>query len=83
MRKRNVRMVFALVLLLCVGSPAWALIAGFNADIHMDIDGVIANDFHIEGRIKSGLSGGGWSVGSIGASSEALKFRSSLKAVLI
>ena len=27
----------------------------------IDIPRVVANDFHIEGRIKSGLSGGNWS----------------------
>jgi hypothetical protein len=38
-------------------------VAGFNQDIHMDMDipGVVANDFHIEGRLKSGVAGGGWS----------------------
>ncbi len=61
MSKRNVQVLFALVLLVCAGSPAWAIIAGFNADIHMDLEGVEANDFHIEGRIKSGPWMDGWS----------------------
>ena len=41
-------------------SPAEAIIAGSNWDIHMDIPGVVANDYHIEGVIKSGLPGAGW-----------------------
>ena len=61
MRQMSLQLLLALILLLCIGSPAFALIAGFNADIHMDIDGVIADDFHIEGRIKSGPWMGGWS----------------------
>ncbi|MBN1125211.1 MAG: hypothetical protein JXA82_09390 [Sedimentisphaerales bacterium] len=40
-----------------VCSPAWALIAGFNVDVHMDIPPEVidlpANDFHIEGRVES------------------------------
>ena len=43
------------------------IIAGINIDIHQDIDDptVSVNDFHIEGRIESGVplsaGGGGWS----------------------
>ncbi|MHC4603590.1 MAG: hypothetical protein ACYS6W_09710 [Planctomycetota bacterium] len=41
--------------------PAPALVAGINVDIHMDIPGVTANDFHVEGRIESGDPAGDWS----------------------
>jgi len=41
--------------------PEPTLVAGVNIDIHMDISGVVANDFHVEGRIESGDPGGGWS----------------------
>jgi hypothetical protein len=40
---------------------AEAIIAGGNWDIRMDVPGVVANDYHIEGRIISGLPGEGWS----------------------
>jgi hypothetical protein len=40
---------------------AEAIIAGQNWDIPMDVPGVDANDFHIEGRIISGDPNGGWS----------------------
>jgi len=61
MRKK---LVFTFVVLasLCLASPrVWALAVGANWDIHMDIPGVIANDFHVEGRIESGTPGGNWS----------------------
>ena len=68
MRQRNAYLCSALMMVLLATSPAWALLAGFNVDIHMDIDPTgrtIANDFHIEGTIKSGPplgapGGGGW-----------------------
>ena len=50
----------AMLLVSVLPGNAWAIIAGFNVDIHMDKDGVIANDFHIEGRIKSGPPGSNW-----------------------
>lgn len=39
------------------------IIAGINIDIHQDVNipGVDVNDFHIEGRIESGVVGGAWS----------------------
>ncbi|NDV61609.1 hypothetical protein G0Q06_04020 [Puniceicoccales bacterium CK1056] len=40
---------------------AEAIIAGSNWDIHMDIEGVVANDYHIEGVIYSGIPGENWS----------------------
>ncbi|MCK5000187.1 MAG: hypothetical protein KAS23_11650, partial [Anaerohalosphaera sp.] len=36
------------------------IVVGTNIDVHMDIPGAIANDFHIEGRIESGLPNGNW-----------------------
>lgn len=33
--------------------PTPTLVAGINIDIHMDIPDVVANDFHVEGRIQS------------------------------
>ena len=46
-------MVCLLVGILSV--PAWAIVAGFNVDIHMDVPTDLpANDFHIEGRVESG-----------------------------
>ncbi|MGB2864492.1 MAG: GEVED domain-containing protein [Sedimentisphaerales bacterium] len=61
--KLKVLFASAVVLLVAFGPEAWAIVAGFNQDIHMDIDipGVVANDFHIEGRIKSGVPGGSFS----------------------
>ena len=61
--KQKISFVSAVVLLAGLQSQALAIVAGFNQDIHMDIDipGVVANDFHIEGRIKSGVPGGSWS----------------------
>ncbi len=50
--------------LVLMASPGLALLTGWNADVHMDIDptgGTIANDFHVEGIVKSGPPGGGWS----------------------
>lgn len=44
---------------LCLPS-AQAIIAGQNWDIPMDIQGVDANDFHIEGRVISGEQNSGW-----------------------
>ncbi len=41
--------------------PAPTLVAGINIDLHMDIPDVVANDFHVEGRIESGDPAGGWS----------------------
>jgi len=61
--KLKVLILSAVVLLVALEPEAWAIIAGFNQDIHMDIDipGVVADDFHIEGRIKSGVPGGSFS----------------------
>ncbi|MBN1818812.1 MAG: hypothetical protein JW828_15730 [Sedimentisphaerales bacterium] len=46
-----------LLLMAVLVAPVWALIAGFNVDVHMDIPPQVfdqpANDFHIEGRIES------------------------------
>ena len=42
---------------LWAATPAVALLAGFNVDIHQDNPDIIANDFHIEGRIESGDPG--------------------------
>lgn len=57
----NAKLVLCLSIVAMVSPAAWAIIAGFNADIHMDIPGGIANDFHIEGKLISGTVGGGWS----------------------
>ena len=47
-------LILSVVLALCmVSSSADAILAGVNPDIRNDT-GVIANDFHIEGKIKSG-----------------------------
>ena len=61
--KQKVLLLSVVALLVALEPEAWAIVAGFNQDIHMDIDirGVVANDFHIEGRIKSGVPGGSWS----------------------
>jgi hypothetical protein len=61
--KQKISFVSAVFLLAGFQSQALAIVAGFNQDIHMDINipGVVANDFHIEGRIKSGVPGGSWS----------------------
>jgi hypothetical protein len=59
--KLKLLFVCAVVLLLGFTPKALALVVGFNPDIHMDIPGVIANDFHIQGRIESGDWGGNWS----------------------
>ncbi len=57
----NAKRMVCLSIVAMLSPAALAIIAGFNADIHMDIPGAIANDFHIEGKIKSGPAGGGWS----------------------
>ena len=41
--------------------PNGGLPVGINIDVHQDIQGAYPNDFHIEGRIESGLPGGNWS----------------------
>ncbi len=41
--------------------PVPTLVAGINIDLHMDIPGVVANDFHVEGRIESGDPAGNFS----------------------
>jgi hypothetical protein len=64
MTTKSLRLGVFLSVLVCMASPAWALLTGFNADIHMDIDRTSqtkANDFHVEGIIKSGPVGGAWS----------------------
>ena len=53
--------VCAVMLLFNVTPVAFGLIVGFNPDIHMDVQGVIANDFHVQGRLESGNFGGNWS----------------------
>ena len=40
--------------------PSNPIVVGTNIDVHMDIPGAVANDFHIEGRIESGLPDGNW-----------------------
>ena len=50
------------VLIIMVVPSAMAILTGVNPDIHMDIPNAIANDFHMEGRIKSGFIGGNWSI---------------------
>ncbi len=58
MRKKTLLMALfcALCAAICWSPPAQALIVGFNDDIHMDIRGdlmiIIADDFHVEGRIE-------------------------------
>ena len=61
--KLKVLLLSVVALLVALEPEAWAIVAGFNQDIHMDIDipGVVVDDFHIEGRIKSGVPGGSWS----------------------
>ena len=61
--KLKVLMVSVVALLFALEPEAWAIVAGFNQDIHMDIDipDAVANDFHIEGRLKSGAPGGNFS----------------------
>ena len=63
MRTMKLKLLFvcAAVLLLNVTPVAFGLVVGFNPDIHMDIQGVIANDFHVQGRLESGNWGGNWS----------------------
>ena len=56
----NAKTVLCLSMIVMVSPAALAIIAGFNADIHMDIPGAVANDFHIEGTLKSGAIGGNW-----------------------
>ncbi len=61
MRKVSLLLVCMLLFLLWgAASPALAILAGINPDVHMDILDAVANDFHIEGRIKSGWPGQGW-----------------------
>jgi hypothetical protein len=59
--KLKLLFVCAAVLLLNVTPVAFGLVVGFNPDIHMDVQGVIANDFHVQGRLESGNWGGNWS----------------------
>lgn len=59
--KLKLLLVCVVVLLFNVTPVAFGLVVGFNPDIHMDIQGVTANDFHIQGRIESGDFGGNWS----------------------
>lgn len=59
-KNMNAKTVMCLSMIVMVSPAALAIIAGFNADIHMDIPGAIANDFHIEGTLKSGMIGGNW-----------------------
>jgi hypothetical protein len=47
-------------LLFGITPQALALWVGFNPDIHMDIQGVVANDFHVQGSIESGDPCGNW-----------------------
>ena len=56
----NAKLVLCLSIVGILSPSALAIIAGFNADIHMDIPGAVANDFHIEGTLKSGFIGGNW-----------------------
>ena len=65
MRTMKLKLLFvcAAVLLLNVTPVAFGLVVGFNPDIHVDIPGtgVVANDFHVQGRLESGNWGGNWS----------------------
>jgi hypothetical protein len=56
----NAKLVLCLSIVGILSPAALAIIAGFNADIHMDIPNGVANDFHIEGTLKSGVAGGNW-----------------------
>jgi hypothetical protein len=56
----NAKLVLCLSIVAILSPAVLAIIAGFNADIHMDIPGALANDFHIEGKIKSGAAGANW-----------------------
>ena len=59
---KPLKLLSCVVILLLSTSPvAFGLVVGFNPDIHMDIQGVIANDFHVQGRLESGNWGGNWS----------------------
>jgi len=53
--------ICACIALFALAQPTNAILVGYNPDIHMDIPGVVANDFHIEGRIQSGDPDGNWS----------------------
>jgi len=59
-RLKTLLLCAVLFLLLGITPQAWALWVGFNPDIHMDIQGVIANDFHVQGSIESGDPCGNW-----------------------
>lgn len=59
--KLKLLLLCTLVLLLYNTPMASALVVGFNSDIHQDNLNVVANDFHVEGRIESGDWGGNWS----------------------
>jgi hypothetical protein len=59
--KKSLFVCAVMMLLLGMSPKALALVVGFNPDIHMDIQGVIANDFHVQGRLESGNWGGNWS----------------------
>lgn len=53
--------VIVSLLLLVIAVTATAIEVAINPEIHMDIPGVIANDFHLECRIDSGLKNSNWS----------------------
>jgi hypothetical protein len=59
-RNMNAKTVLCLSMIVMVSPAALAIIAGVNVDIHMDKAGVTANDFHIEGRLKSGVANANW-----------------------
>ncbi len=59
-RLKTLLLCAVVLLLLGITPQALALWVGFNPDIHMDIQGVIANDFHVQGSIESGDPGGNW-----------------------
>jgi len=59
--KSKLLFVCGIVLLFGTVPVAQGLVVGNNIDIHMDIPGVIANDFHVEGRLESGDWNGNWS----------------------
>jgi len=46
--------LFSVMILMLFPLMSNALVVGVNADVHFDYDGLIANDFHIEGTVYSG-----------------------------
>ncbi len=59
--KVNLLLFCVIILLFGLAPSALGLVVGFNSDIHQDNLNVVANDFHVEGRMESGVVGGNWS----------------------